>query len=56
MKLTVLVSYDIGLYFLFNFLMMEGDNEPFQAAQVATAATLALKEDQKKRKLERLRG
>lgn len=55
MNLMVLVSYDLGLYFFFNFLMMEGDDEPFQAAQVATAVAAALKNDRKKRKLERLK-
>jgi hypothetical protein len=54
-KLTVLVSYDLGLHFFFDLLVMEGDDEPLQAAQAATAVAAALKEDRKKRKLERLK-
>jgi hypothetical protein len=54
-KLTVLVSYDLGLHFLFDLLVMEGDDEPLQAAQAATTVATALKEDRKKRKLERLK-
>jgi hypothetical protein len=54
-KLTVLVSYDLGLHFFFDLLVMEGDDEPLQATQAATAVAAALKEDRKKRKLERLK-
>jgi hypothetical protein len=54
-KLTVLVSYDLGLHFLFDLLVMEGDDEPLHAAQAATTVATALKEDRKKRKLERLK-
>jgi hypothetical protein len=54
-KLTVLVSYDLGLHFFFDLLVMEGDDEPLQAAQAATAVAAALKEDRKKRNLERLK-
>jgi hypothetical protein len=54
-KLTVLVSYDLGLHFLFDLLVMEGDDEPFQAAQAATTVATTLKEDRKKRKLKRLK-
>jgi hypothetical protein len=54
-KLTVLVSYDLGLHFFFDLLVIEGDDEPLQAAQAATAVAAALKEDRKKRKLERLK-